>query len=80
MARYGLETDKSPEEVIDQAVGFFGREGIGLNITERKECCISFEGGGGHVFLTVSQDGKTDVELVTREWDYDVKRFVRQIA
>jgi len=80
MARYGVETNKSPEEIIQQAVNFFGKDGVGLEVTDRSPCCASFEGGGGHVSVTVNQGEKTEVELVTREWDYDVKRFVRQIV
>jgi hypothetical protein len=80
MPRYGVETKLSPEEVIQRAVAFFGKEGVGLEVIDQGSCCASFEGGGGHVSVTVSQGEKTEVELVTREWDYDVKQFMRQIA
>jgi hypothetical protein len=79
MARYGVKTNKSPEEIIQQAIDFFGKDGVGLEVTDRSSCCASFQGGGGHVSVTVSQGEKTEVELVTREWDYDVKQFMRQI-
>jgi len=80
MARYGVKTKMSPEEIIQQAVEFFGKDGVGLEVTECGPCCAVFAGGGGHVSVTVSEGKGTEVELVTREWDYDVKRFVRQIA
>ena len=80
MARYGVKTHKSPEEIIQQAIAFFGKDGLGLEVTDRSPCCASFQGGGGHVSVAVDEGEKTEVELVTREWDYDVKRFVRQIA
>lgn len=80
MARYGVETKMRPEEVIQKAIDFFGESGVGLEVVERSRCCARFRGGGGHVSLTLSEAEKTEVELVTREWDYDVKRFVRQIA
>jgi hypothetical protein len=80
MARYGVDTKLSPEEVVQKAVDFFGENGVGLEVVDRSQCCARFEGGGGHVSVTVNQGDKTEVELVTREWDYDVKRFVRQVA
>jgi hypothetical protein len=43
--------------------------------------CVHFEGGGGHVSVTVSlADRKTSVDLATREWDYFVKLFARKIG
>ena len=80
MPRYGVQTKLSPQEIIQKAAAFFGKEGVGLEITDRSRCCVSFQGGGGHVSVTVNEGEQTEVELVTREWDYDVKRFVRQIA
>jgi hypothetical protein len=80
MARYGVYTNKSTKEIIQQAVDFFGQDGVGLEVTDRSRCCASFVGGGGHVSVTVNDGEKTEVEVVTREFDYDVKQFVRQIA
>jgi hypothetical protein len=80
MARYGVETRMSPEKVIQKAVDFFGEEGVGLKVIDHSRCCARVEGGGGHVSVTVSEGKRTDVELVTREWDYDVKRFMRDIV
>jgi hypothetical protein len=82
MPRYSVQTNKSPEEIIQQAVVFFGQGGIGLEMTARSPCCAQFEGGGGHVSVNVNEGAKTEVELVTREWDWDyaAKRFVRQIG
>jgi hypothetical protein len=81
MARYGVETRLSPEEAIREAVAYFGVGGLGLETTEEGTCCAYFEGGGGHIRVTaVIGEKKTTVELETREWDYDVKQFVRQIG
>jgi hypothetical protein len=79
MPRYGVQTKLSPEQIIQKALDFFGKDGVGLEITDQSRCCVSFQGGGGHVSLTVIEGEKTEVELVTREWDYDVKQFMRQI-
>jgi len=80
MARYGVYTKLDPEEVIRKAVGFFGEGGVGLEVTEQALCCATFEGGGGHVAIAVNAGEKTEVEIETREWDYDVQRFMREIA
>ncbi len=80
MARYGVYTKLDPEEVIRRAVSFFGEGGLGLTVTDQGSCCATFEGGGGHVSITANAGDKMEVELVTREYDYDVKRFIREIA
>jgi hypothetical protein len=80
MARYGVRTKLSPEEVIQKALDFFGKDGVGLEVIDQSQCYVSFQSGGDHVSMTVDEGEKTEVELVTREWDYDVKQFVREIA
>jgi hypothetical protein len=81
MARYSIETRLSPEEAIQKAAAFFGEGGLGLEMTEQNPCCLYFEGGGGHVLVTASEgEKKTMVVLETREWDYQVRQFMRQIA
>jgi hypothetical protein len=81
MARYGVKTKLSPEQVIQKALAYFGKGGLGLDMTKQGNCCAYFEGGGGHVqVMAASEEKKTDVELETREWDYDVKQFMRQIG
>jgi hypothetical protein len=80
MARYGVKTNKEPKDVLQQAVDFFGEDGIGLEVVERSPYFVSFQGGGGHVTVSMDQNAGTDVEVVTREFDYDVRQFIRKIA
>jgi len=81
MALYRTSTKLNPSEIIEEAAKFFGPGGLGLQITGRDDCCITFEGGGGHVSVsTVSGEKRTEVELAAREWDYDVRRFMGKIA
>ena len=81
MGRYGVKTKLSPEEVIQKAKTYFGEQGLHLTIVEEGACCISFEGGGGFVSLTLAEEeGKTDVDLTTREWMFDVQQFMSAIA
>ncbi len=77
MARYGVETRLKPEEVVKRAATYFGEGGLGLEVEERDPCCVYFSGGGGHVLVTaVEEEGKTTVDLETREWDYHVRKFM----
>ncbi len=86
MGRYSVQTKFSPEEVIEKAKAYFGEGGTGLEITNENPCCISFEGGGGFVSVTVKAgeeeeaSSPTEVELLTREWIFDVKQFMKVIS
>jgi hypothetical protein len=74
--RYGLETKLSTTEVLNRAERYFGEGGLGLEVTSRDECCISLAGGGGHVTVTLTEGDKTSIDVETREWDYQVKKFM----
>jgi hypothetical protein len=81
MLRLSAITKLSPEEAVKRAVQFFGPEGYGLEIKEESETGASFEGGGGGVSVSAStEDGKTTVELASREWDYQIRQFVKKIT
>ena len=74
------ETTHSADEVVRRASDFFGSQGLGLEEKEHNVCCITFEGGGGYVSVTVVEaEGKRDVDIESREWDYQVKEFLGTI-
>jgi hypothetical protein len=51
-----------------------------LQEKERNPCCISFEGAGGYVAVSVVDDDKhRTVDVETREFEYQVKRFLEKI-
>jgi hypothetical protein len=84
MARYGIESKLSPAEAIYAAVAHFGADGVGLQIEDKGEKCVTFTGGDGYVsvFACEPKDDSSagsELELETREWDYDVKRFMGKI-
>ena len=81
MARYTKESKLEPEAVLRKAEEFFGAGGLGLQVIERNECCLSFEGSGGHVTVTAArcEPDKTEVDIETREWDYQVKEFMGKL-
>ncbi len=82
MSQISLETKTklTPEKVILRAETYFGDE-YGLKVTERSDCCIRMEGGGGYVFISVKPEGNlTDVNMVGSEWTYELERFMQSIA
>ena len=80
MLRIATKTKLRPEEAIKRAIEFFGPDGYGLEVKERAPSCAYFEGGGGGVQVTACVVGKqTSVELESREWDYQVKKFIGKI-
>jgi hypothetical protein len=67
-------------EVLDRASKFFGKDGLGLTETERNPCCIFFEGGGGHVSITlVEEKNHRSVNLETREYDFQAQEFLQKL-
>ena len=80
MLKIATKTKLSPEEAVKRAVEFFGPGGYGLKVMEQSTNCAYFEGGGGGVEVTACTEEKgTSVELISREWDYQVKEFIRKI-
>ena len=76
MINLEVKTKLAQEEVVKRLKAFFGKGGLGLNLTEESPQCLSFEGGGGYVTATACSDGdKTRINLLTQEWDYQVKEF-----
>jgi hypothetical protein len=74
------DTAYSADEVVKRASEFFGSKGLGLVEKERNSCCITFEGGGGYVSVTVTEaGGKSEVGTESREWEYQVKQFLQTI-
>ena len=74
------KTKLSQEEVVKQLRRFFGKEGLGLDLKEETPQCLTFQGGGGYVTATLCpEEGQTRVDLVTQEWDYQVKEFASNL-
>jgi len=79
---YSVDTKLSSEKVIAAAVKHFGEGGVGLDVTGQGVDCVSFEGGGGHVEITVCQkegEKRSEVNILTREWDHQVEEFMGRI-
>lgn len=74
-----FETDKDREAILDKAIKYFVDE-VGLKIAEQNSCCVTFNGGKvGYVTVTLAQeDKKFEVTIETREFEYWVKKFVKE--
>jgi hypothetical protein len=79
MPLYSVETKLSTDQAIQEAVKYFGPGGLGLKLVDQEPCCANFEGGGGHVSVRAVSGETTTINMETREWDYHVKQFMRQL-
>ena len=71
----------APEELLGRLRKFFGKGGQGLELTEENASCLTFTGGGGYVNASVCVEGKeTKVDLVSQEWEYQVKEFLSKLS
>jgi hypothetical protein len=80
MLTLNVKTKLKPEEVTKKAVAYFGPGGYGLKVVEQSDAGVYLEGGGGAVEVTTCANEKeTSVDMVTREWEYQVKEFALAI-
>jgi hypothetical protein len=80
MLNLDVKTKVSQEEVVKRLKKFFGKGGLGLDVTEETPQCLTFEGGGGHVTATICpEEGRIRINLVTQEWENQVKKFASSL-
>lgn len=80
MINLEVKTKLSQEEVVNRLKKFFGKGGLGLNLTGEQLLCLNFEGGGGYVTASLCvEEGKTKINLVAQEWDFKVKEFASSL-
>lgn len=80
--RMGKIVHENPEDVLEKAIAFFGKQGVGLILVRHTSNDVYFTHGGGHVQVMVNpvEDGqKTEIDVQTVEWEYDVKKFMESI-
>ena len=81
MLRIAATTKLTPEESTDRAKQFFGPNGYGLRITDETPTSVCLEGSGGGVEVSACPEGKgAKVDFLSREWDHQVKEFIRDIS
>jgi hypothetical protein len=80
MINLDVRTKLKHREVIDRLKKFFGKGGLGLEVTEEGPQCLSFRGGGGYITATLCPEGeKIRVNLLTQEWEIQVKKFASSL-
>lgn len=80
MLRIGKHTDRPAEDVLEQAIAFFGPGAVGLDLRDRAPDHVTFEGGGGFVTVEVATDAaQRDVTVVTQEWEHDAREFISRL-
>ena len=77
--RYQVTTTLTPRQALEQALAEFGPGGVGLQITSQTNLGLVFQGGGGHIAVTVQPGAETPLALETREWDYAVEKFMARV-
>jgi hypothetical protein len=79
--RYEVSTKLSPPDALARAKDYFGPQGVGLEVVDEHDTCVTFLGGGGHVsVIACLGEKKTTLELETREWDYAVRQFMQEVS
>ena len=59
---------------------YFGQKGLKLELTEEESDRLTFTGGGGYVtVIIIPEEGKTRIDIITQEWEYDVKEFMTKL-
>lgn len=80
--RFGTETKLEPADVVKRARAFFGPNSeLGLPERPADVDSITFGTEAGHVTIQVTpHDGHTDVTVMSREYDSQAERFIREIG
>ena len=76
--RYETTTKLAPDAALAAAERFFAGE-FGLAVRTRGPQLIEFEGGGGHVAISITSERPTTLDLATREWDGAVTEFMGKL-
>jgi hypothetical protein len=78
MIAVSFTTKRAQREILDRAVEYFADD-VGLELTERTDCCVYFGGKDqvGYVKVMLSQKGEEfEVDVESREYEYHAKKFV----
>ena len=80
--RFGTETKLQPAEVVQRARAFFGPDGeLGLPELPAGVDSVTFGTDIGHVTVQVTpHDDHTAVTVLSREYDRQAERFIREIG
>ena len=81
MINLNIETKLSPSEAAKKVKSYFSEGGLGLELEEESQECLNFTGGGGYVNAVICPSGdKTSIELVSQEWEIQVRKFAETMS
>jgi len=75
---YGTSTRLSPQIVLQKAEDYFG--GLGLKLSSKEENMMSWEGPVGYVIIHIYPGKESEVDIITMEWDSQVKKFLQRVG
>jgi hypothetical protein len=76
--RYGAKTRLAPQTVELKAEEYFGA--LGLKVSSKAENRLSWESPHGYVTLQIYPAEESEVDIITLEWDSEVKKFLQRIG
>lgn len=68
----------APQAVLEKAEDYFGA--LGLKMTSRAEDRMRWEGPRGFVAMYLYPGKESEVDIITSEWDMQVKKFLQRIG
>ncbi len=75
---YGTSTRLAPQVVLNKAEEYFG--GLGLKVVSKEENMLSWEAPRGYVTMHIYPGKESEVDIITLEWDSQVKKFLQRIG
>lgn len=84
MAHYCKNSKSNPSTILQEAVKFFGPDGLGLQVKEevegKDECCASLSSSSRHIFVKAIKNGKgSEIEVETSKCDKHVEQFLEKV-
>ena len=77
MLNISTETKLSSDKIKQKIKDYFGKDGLNLELSEEVDDCLTYVGGGGYVTATITkEEDKNKIDIVTREWEFQVKDFL----
>jgi hypothetical protein len=72
---------KSPRKELQEKAKSFLSEKWGLKLDIDDDCCLKFSSDLGFVTVQMidTDDDKIEVELITREYEYQIQEYLRMI-
>ncbi len=81
MIRLSRKTRLARDMIRKRVVRYFGTGGLGLEEQKALDCCVYLTGGGGYISVDIGdEDHSRVVDILSKEWDYHAKRFMRMLA